>query len=178
MRRGTGILICLAFIAGTLFSEELKPTNASADRKRALEVIEKLEADPMSPALAKDREWINQWVFADPDVHVVLCTSMIKPLLDERNSDPRKALMLQNLLSMAAFEMKSPDKAKDPVQMQMAGAEGMLRAYANINKRMPMYKSDFMEGLRAKQDSGKLEAYVRESAAECRAHGGGTTLKP
>jgi hypothetical protein len=177
MRRWMGILLGVTLLAGLSFANERGPSSP-ADRKRALEVIQKLEADPMSPGLAKDREWINDWVFSAPDVQVVLCTALIKPLLNERNSDPRKALMLQNLLSMAAFEMKSPEKAKDAIQMQMAGAEGMLRAYGNITRRMPLYKSDYMEGLRAKQESGKLEAYVREGASECRAHGGGTTLKP
>ncbi len=176
MRRVVGALVCVVLLVGLVSAED--PTKYSAsDRKRAMEVIEKLEADPMSPELAKDREWINDWVFGAPDVHVVLCTAIIKPLLDERNTDPRKALMLQNLLAMAAFEMKSPEKAKDTVLMQLAGAEGMLRAYSNITRRMPSYKSDFMESLRARQETGKLEAYVREGAAECKAHSG-TVLKP
>lgn len=176
MRRLLGTLTCLVVLAGFAMAD--RGPSTPAERKRALEVIEKLEADPMSPSLAKDREWINEWVFAAPDVHVVLCTAIIKPLLDEQNSDPRKALMLQNLLAMAAFEIKSPDKAKDAIKMQLAGAEGMLRAYGNITRRMPSYKSDFMEDLRVKQESGKLEAFVREGAAECRAHGGGTLMKP
>ena len=177
MRRWIGTLLCIVLVSGFVLANE-RGSSTPADRKRALEVIEKLEADPMSPALEKDRDWINQWVFAAPDVHVLLCTSIIKPLLDERNSDPRKALMLQNLLAMAAFEMKNPEKAKDATQMQLAGAMGMLRAYGNINRRMPSYKSDFMEDLRVKEETGKLEAYVREGTAECRAHGGGTAMKP
>jgi len=176
MRRLLGTLICLVVLTGFAMADRSPST--PAERKHALEVIEKLEADPMSPSLAKDREWINDWIFGSPDVHVVLCTAIIKPLLDEQNSDPRKALMLQNLLAMAAFEIKSPDKAKDAIQMQMAGAEGMLRAYGNITRRMPSYRSVFMEELRAKYESGRLEAFVREGASECRAHGGGTQLKP
>lgn len=177
MRRLLAVLTCFIVLAGVALGDQAGPTTPE-ERKRALDVIQKLEADPMNPALEQDRAWINDWVFAAPDVHVPLCTAIIKPLLNERNSDPRKALMLQNLLAMAAFEMKSPEKAKDPVQMQIAGAEGMLRAYSNIIRRMPSYKSEFMESLRVKQDTGKLEAYVREGVAECRAHGAGTQMKP
>ena len=177
MRRFVSAVTCLLLLVGAAFADERGPSTL-AERKHALEVIEKLEADPMNPSLAKEREWINDWVFSVPDVHVVLCTAMIKPLLDEQNSDPRKALMLQNLLAMAAFEIKSPEKAKDTVQMQMAGAEGMIRAYSNITRRMPSYKSEFMEDLRAKSENGKLESFVRESAAECHAHSPGTMLKP
>ena len=177
MRRLLGALTCLVVLAGFAMADQRGPSTP-AERQRALDVIQKLEADPMNPSLANDRDWINEWVFAAPDVHVVLCTAIIKPLLDESNSDPRKALMLQNLLAMAAFEIKSPERAKDNTQMQLAGAEGMLKAYSNITRRMPSYKSEFMESLRAKQESGKLESYVREGTAECRAHGQGTAMKP
>lgn len=177
MRRIFGTVTLLLVLAGMTFADA-RPTSTPEERKRALDVIERLEADPMSPALEQDRRWINDWVFATQDVHVVLCTSVIKPLLAEKNSDPRKALMLQNLLAMAAFQLNSPDKASDSVQTQMAGAEGMLRAYGNISRKMPGYKSQFMESLLAKQQSGTLEAYVREGTAECRAHGNGTMMKP
>ncbi len=177
MRKWIGMMTCLVLLVGFALADKRGPSTP-AERKRALEVIQKLEADPMNPDLAKDRAWINEWVFGAPDVHVVLCTAILKPLLDETNSDPRKALMLQNLLAMAAFEIENPEKAKDPVQMQLAGAEGMLRAYDNIHRRMPMYKSDFLDDLVIKRQTGKLESYVREGAAECRAHGNGTMMKP
>jgi antitoxin component HigA of HigAB toxin-antitoxin module len=178
MRRLFALLTCLfVFAAAALASEQRGPTTPE-ERKRALEVIQKLEADPMSPSLEQDRAWVHEWVIAAPDVNVLLCRSIVWPLQEERNSDPRNALLLQNLLAMAAFELNNPDRAKDLVQMQLAGAQGMIRAYANILRRMPSYKSQFMESLRAKQESGRLLAYVSEGSAECRAHGGGTQLKP
>lgn len=178
MRRCLGILVCLGMIAGSLIAEERGPST-SDERKHALAVIEKLEADPISPDLKSDREWISRWIFEVPDVQVPICTAIIKPLLDERNSDPRKALQLQQLLAMAAFQMKKPEEAKDPIKLQMAGAQGLLRAYANITRRMPMYKSEFMEGLRVKEESGTLESFVRQGTAECRArHAGTMMMKP
>src|SRR5512140_2926085 len=105
MRKFVGILLGAFVVVTAVYADQPRPST-SAERARALEVIQKLEADPMNPSLEKARDWINPWVFTASDVHVVLCTSIIRPLLDEQNSDPRKALMLQNLLSMAAFEMK------------------------------------------------------------------------
>lgn len=177
MRKFVGTVCCVLILLTAVYADQ-HGQSTPAERARAMEVIQKLEVDPMDPSLAKDREWVHEWVLATPDVHVTLCTAIIKPLLNEQNSDPRKALMLQNLLAMAAFEMRSPEKAKDAIQMQMAGAEGMIRAYSGITRRMPSYKSSFMEDLRVKQETGKLEAFVREGAAECRAHGGGTLMKP
>jgi hypothetical protein len=165
-------------LAGSLYAEERGPSTPD-ERKQALTIIEKLEADPISPDLKSDREWISKWIFEVPDVQVPICTAIIKPLLDERNSDPRKALQLQQLLAMAAFQMKKPDDAKDPIKLQLAGTEGMIRAYANITRRMPMYKSQFMEELRVKEQSGTLESFVRQGTAECRARSSGVQpMKP
>jgi hypothetical protein len=164
-------------LAGSLYSEERGPSTPD-ERKHALQVIEKLEADPISPDLKTDRDWISKWIFEVPDVRVPICTAIIRQLLEERNSDPRKALQLQQLLAMAALQMKKPEEAKDPIKLQMAGAQGMIRAYANITRRMPMYKSQFMEDLRVKEESGTLESFVRQGTAECRARNSGVGMQP
>lgn len=177
MRKCFGVLIAALLITGSLWADERGPSTP-AERQRALTVIQALEQDPVSPALAQDREWVNHWILEVPDIQVSICTSIIKPLLEEKNTDPRRALQLQNLLAMAAFKMQSPDRADDPIQVQMAGAEGMIRAYANIVQRMPAYKSEFMESLKSKKRDGTLEAYVRLGASECRARGAGTVLRP
>lgn len=176
MRKLAGIMLCLTLLVG-MCAAERGPTTP-AEKKRAMDVIQKLELDPLDPALAKDREWVHQWVMEAPDVHVLLCTAILKPLLDEKNTDPRKALVLQDMLSMAAFELQNPEKAKNSTDMQLAGTEGMLRAYDAITKRTPTYKSDFMESLKEKKRSGTLESYVRQGEAECRARNSGTKLMP
>ncbi len=178
MRRGLGILVCLGMLLGMAVAEERGPSTPD-ERKRALTVIEKLEADPMSPELKEDREWISKWIVEVPDLQIPFCASVVQPLLEERNSDPRKALQLQHLLSMAAFQMKKPEEAKDPIKIQMAGARGLLRAYENIQRRMPMYKSEFMDELRIKDESGTLESFVRQGTMECRSRNTQMTpLKP
>jgi hypothetical protein len=178
MRRWLGVLISVGMLAGAVCAEERGPSTPD-ERKQALSIIEKLELDPISPNLAADREWISKWLFEVPDVQVPICNDILRPLLEERNSDPRKALQLQDLLAMAAFQMKKPAEAKDPIKLQMAGAVGMLRAYENITRRMPMYKSQFMEDLRVKEQSGTLESYVRQGTTECRARNAAASpMKP
>lgn len=176
MRKSIGIVICLAMLVGIAVAE--RGPSTPAEKKRALEVIDQLEQDPMAPQLAKDREWVQQWVMEAPDVHVLLCTAIIKPLLDEENTDQRRALVLQDMLSMAAFELKNPQKTSNSTEMQMAGAEGMIRAYDSIQKKRPKYSSSFMEDLKSKKQNGTLESYVRQGEAECRARKSGTRLMP
>lgn len=176
MRRWLVLMIGLALTASA-WAANAKVSTA-AERKRALDVIEKLEKNPLSPELKQEREWVQQWVVEMDDIHVVMCTTVIKPLLEEKNSDPRKALMLQNLLAMAAWEMQHPKQPIDYTAMQLAGAQGMLRAYQSIAVKDGSYKSPFMESLLTKEKDGTLESYVRAGSAECRARNAGTKLQP
>ncbi len=176
MRKVFGLVALVALSASFACADANSPSTA-ADRSRALTVIQKLEASPMDPALKQDREWVFQWVKAVPDVDAHVCSAIIKPLQDQKNSPERNALMLQNILATAAFSMEHPDKAKDKVATYLAGTEGMLRAYANLVKQNPSKKNPFMESLREKQQQGTLLAYVKKGADECSKHPA-TILQP
>lgn len=138
------------------------------ERQRALAVIHKLEEQPMSPQLAKDREWVFQWLQEVPDVKVYICTGLIGPLLNEKKSDARNAITLQHLLASAAFQIEHPEKAKDLTAVYTAGSESMLRAYEHVLATNPQYRSPFLEELRAKQSTGALETYVRNGLNQCK----------
>lgn len=161
------LLFTLAAIA-----QPLKTAKASSpeERQRALTIINKLEQSPLDPALREDRDWIFQWVKEVSDVNVVMCTSIIRPLLDQPNSPERNALTLQAMLAGAEFSIRNPDSSKSKIPMFMASTEGAIRAYKNMLRQDPSKKNDFMESLAKRQQDGTLEAYVREGAAECRKH--------
>ena len=146
-----------------------------AERQRALEVISRLEQSPMDPSLKNDREWVFQWVKAS-DVDAMVCSSIIKPLTDEKPSPFRNALMLQNILESARFSMQHPE-SKDRVAMFQASTEGVIRAYQNLLRQDPSRRNAFMDSLVQKQRSGQLISYVRKNANECAKHSP-TTLQP
>lgn len=122
----------------------------------------------MSPQMAKDREWVFQWLQDVPDLRVFICTGVIGPLLNEKKSDARNAITLQHLLASAAFQMEHPEQANDLTAVYTAGSEGMLRAYERVLKDNPQYRSTFLEELRAKQSNGTLTAYVRRGLDRCK----------
>ncbi len=168
--------LALAFVSTNAMADPRGPSTPQ-ERQRALDVIQKLEQEPMSPALKQDRDWVFQWIREVPDLDVRVCSVVLKPLTDQKNSPERNALMLQSMLSSAEYSMRNEGKKKSAVEMYMAGVEGMLRAYHNILKQDPSKKNPAMEDMLRKQREGQLEAYVREGAAECAKHPV-TTLNP
>lgn len=169
MRRFVSVSVVSALLMVSAFaaSADKRGPSTPQERKRALTVIHELEAHPMSAQLAKDREWVFQWLQEVPDVKVGICTGVIGPLLQEKKSDARNAITLQHLLSSAAFQMENPDK-KDGMSILMAASLGMLRAYENVLKEQPTYHSEFLESMRAKESSGTLENYVRSGLDQCK----------
>ncbi len=176
MRR---ILICIAMFAllVTAAAADKRGPSTVAERKRALEVIKNLEQRPLDPALKQDREWVFQWLKEVPDVNAGMCTGIIGPLLQEKPTDVRSVLTIQDVLASAAFQIENPAKSKDRIAIYMAATEGMLRTYDNIVKTDPSKKSVFLEQLKKKQASGELLAYVKQGAEVCSKHTG-TLLMP
>jgi len=174
--RTLAIGLIVATLCAVAMAEPRGPSTPQ-ERKRALDVIEKLEQNPMSPELKEDREWVFQWVKEVPDIHAQACMSIVGPLMDEKLSPARNALTLQNILASAAFVMQHPKQANDTFAVYLAGTQGMLRAYCNIVKADPSKKDAFLESLLKKQEDGTLAEFVRKGADECRKHPA-TTLKP
>jgi len=169
--RAVVAVLLLSVLAAAVTPQPSTP----AERKRALEVIAKLEQSPMDPMLKADRDWVFEWVKAS-DVKATVCVNIIKPLTDQKPTPERNALMLQNILESSKFAIEHPN-SKDRVAMFQAATEGLIRTYQNLVKQDPSKKDDFMESLIAKQRAGELISYVRENAAICAKHPS-TVLQP
>lgn len=167
-------VLVFLFVSGIAYAANPQ-VSTPAERKRALDVINRLEQTPMDPSLKNDREWVFQWVKAS-DVNATVCTSIIKPLTEEKPSPFRNALMLQNILESARYSMQHPD-SKDQVAMFQASTEGVIRAYQNLLKQDPSRRNAFMDSLVEKQRSGQLISYVKKNANVCSKHTP-TTLEP
>ncbi|HSK43529.1 MAG TPA: hypothetical protein VLA83_06540, partial [Candidatus Binatia bacterium] len=50
------------------------------DRQRLVAIAHKLEAAPLDPALAPEREWAVSWAIAAPDLHVRICSALLSDL--------------------------------------------------------------------------------------------------
>jgi hypothetical protein len=140
--------------------------STSEDRRRLVAIAHKLEAAPLDPALAPEREWAVKWTVAAPDVHVKICTSLLADLRRPKYKY-RSEMNEQLLISSAAFLIEHPDQAENYRAQSVGGMEGVLKAYASIIKTEPQATAKSLDALLEKQREGKLADAVWEIAKSC-----------
>ena len=136
------------------------------ERKRFVNLTSKLIKSPLDEGLKDDAKWALQWLSDVPDVNVTPCPS---PLGDLVPSDYRHAARIFSIyvLAMGVYAIEHPEKAEDETPQYLAGVEGALKAYKAILKSKPGATSEDLDDLLAKQQSGKLEAFVKTASQEC-----------
>jgi len=135
------------------------------ERDNAVKISHLLETDPFNKDAKTMRQWLFKLITDVPDIHVTICTDLVHPLLGSKNPYEGELLM-QQIFSMAAFEIEHPDQADDNTAVQMAGVEGILKTYDSILKLKPKAKSDFLNDLISKRDAGQLKPYVKGIATD------------
>ena len=136
------------------------------DRQRLVAIAHKLEAAPLDPALAPERQWAMNFVVAAPDVHVKTCTNLLSDLRRPKYKY-RSEINEQLLISSAAFVIEHPEQAENYRTQSVAGMEGVLKAYSSILKTDPQATAKSLDALLEKQREGKLADAVWEIAKNC-----------
>ena len=136
------------------------------DRQRLVAIAHKLEAAPLDPALAPERQWALSWVIAVPDIHVRICTNLLSDLRRPRYKY-RAELTDQLLISSTAFVIEHPDQADNYRAQSIGGMEGVLKAYSSIIKAQPQTTAKSLDALLEKQREGKLADAVGEMVKSC-----------
>jgi hypothetical protein len=136
------------------------------DRKRLVTIAHKLEAAPLDPALAPDRQWAVGFVLGAPDIHVRICTNLLADLRRPRYKY-RSEMGEQLLISSAAFLIEYPEQADSIAVQSVGGMEGVLKAYSAIIKAEPQATAKSLDALVEKQRDGKLADAVWEIVKGC-----------
>ena len=136
------------------------------DRQRLVAIAHKLEAAPLDPTLAPEREWAVKWTIAAPDVHVRICTNLLSDLRRPKYKY-RSEISEQLLISSAAFLIEHPDQADKYRAQSVGGMEGVLKAYSAIIKAEPQATAKSLDALLEKQREGQLADAVWEIAKSC-----------
>src|SRR4051794_23704053 len=76
------------------------------ERARAVQVVQKLEANPLDPSLRPEREWLLKWVAEAPDIHVNLCAGQ-QEFKKKFKHGPETTF--QKLASATAFVIEHPE---------------------------------------------------------------------
>jgi hypothetical protein len=136
------------------------------DRQRLVTIAHKLEAAPLDPALALEREWAVGFAVAAPDIHVRICPALIAGLHRPRYKY-KSEIGEQLLISSAAFLIEHPAQADNGRAQSVGGMEGVLKAYSAIVKAEPQAIAKSLDALLEKQREGKLADAVWEIVKDC-----------
>ena len=152
--------------ASSAVPEKPEKHSTPEDRQRLVAIAHKLEAAPLDPALAPERQWAMNFVVAAPDVHVKTCTNLLSDLRRPKYKY-RSEINEQLLISSAAFVIEHPEQAENYRTQSVAGMEGVLKAYSSILKTDPQATAKSLDALLEKQREGKLADAVWEIAKNC-----------
>jgi hypothetical protein len=148
--------------------QEQRGPSTPEERARFVSIAHQFEANPLDPALAKDREWAIVWLIQVPDIHTKLCTNVLGTAYDKEKYRHAPEVTAQLVLSSGAFIIENPDKSKDDQAQYLAAVEGVLKAYQAILSKEPDATSKALNDLIQKQKDGKLADLVRSSAKKCK----------
>jgi hypothetical protein len=136
------------------------------DRRRFVSIAANLEQAPLKTGLTADREWALEWLTEAPDVTVTICPDALGGLVGS-NYLYAGEIILQNSFAMAAFLIEHPEAANNMNAQQVAGVEGVLRAYRSILRDSPEAKSPALDRVAQTQSRGELPDFVRKAWRRC-----------
>jgi hypothetical protein len=91
-------------------------------------------------------------------------------LLDapDRDKDLRGGLLVQAILSAAAFVIEHPDSQEDALLVARAGLRGALATYRATTASNPRLTSPFFDHLAELETAGKLDDYIAPKLPSCK----------
>lgn len=166
LRLIAALALALALGCGLMPAWAVGQASSAEDHRRFVSVARQLEEAPLEPRLAAERQWALNWLIEAPDVSVTMCGNFWSGLLNENYSHGGE-ILVQSSLSMAAAVIERPDIVNDPIAQQMAGVEGVLRAYRAVLRVRPEAHSAFLDALVLTQSRGELRESVSSSWPAC-----------
>ena len=137
------------------------------ERRRAVEMINFLEAKPLEKEAKKYRETLLYFLVEVPDITVSLCTDALGES-KRFKGDYETELLGQMMYSQAKFVIENPDRASDQEAAYLAGVEGVLRTWAAIKAAKPKAKFPLLDELAERQRAGTLAEHVKANTARCK----------
>lgn len=165
------VLAVVCGLAGTAAAQDPAPAkrgpSTPAERARFVQVVHKLEANPLDTGLKPDIRWAMEWINVVPDIDVSACMA---PLGGFVASDHKykAVLFTEYVLAMGAFIIEHPEQAKDGAAVNLGGVQSLLTTYRAILRDHPQATSKELDELAQKQSQGTLADSVREASKQCK----------
>jgi hypothetical protein len=161
---GTALLLGL-IVAMSAGAQERGPSTPE-ERARAVKVSHDLEVDPLIKDAKDQRTWVLDWIEKIPDITVNVCFEFFGKMPNPPRGHSREIIM-QMIISSAAFMIEHPDKVKDEQAIAVAGLMGSLKAYEAILKQDSAARWAYMDKLILMREQNLLDDYVGETRRKC-----------
>ena len=128
-----------ASLPGMAASGAARGPSTPAERARVLRMATEAQHDPLA-LQQRDGAWLRAWIDDIPDL--TLDASALDGWLNiAPQAATREALRFQYLASVMAFQIDRPDQAGQPGASDLAGLQGVLRAYETLLRQDKLNRS-------------------------------------
>ena len=129
-----------------------------AERARVLQMAQEAQRDPQA-VQQRDGAWLGAWIDAIPDL--TFDASMPDDWLGTAPTPAtREALRFQYLASVMAFQIEHPDQARRQGDRDLAGMQGVLRAYDTLLRQDKLNRSTKLDAALAARQQDRLPAFL------------------
>ena len=130
--------------------------STQAERARVVQMA--AQHDPLA-LQQRDGAWLSAWIEAIPDL--TFGASMPDDWLNTAPTPAtREALRFQYLASVMAFQIEHPDQARQQSASDLAGMQGVLRAYDTLLRQDSRYRSAKLDAALAARQQDRLPAFL------------------
>jgi hypothetical protein len=151
--------------AGLAAGPQRAPTT-DKDRRRIVELAERLESEPLAKNAKKDRQKALTLIGDAPDLRVAPCRALLGELLFAKRLEAQQ-LYVQLQISTAKYIVENPDAAGDRERALAGGLEGVLRTYDAMHHTNPSLTIPFVDELVERRTREGLDGYVRDALVDC-----------
>jgi len=176
MKTASTILLGLTLLmfSPPAFAQKRGPSTAE-ERARVVELVQKLQVDPINPQLRSEREWALRWLIEVPDITVTICGDLLRPVLGTKYKyEPD--LVTFNTLAAAAFIIQNP--GADSFAVNKASLDSTLAAYQAILKTKPKAVLKGLDDLLQLKKNGELDKFVHAATESCANGSKQASLRP
>jgi hypothetical protein len=153
----------LSLLAAPCLAQE-KPSRESTkeERDRVLEIVSRVERDPLNAEAKKDQRWAVKFLAEASDIQVMISDVVIALMekVPEKN-EYRSLLFGQYLIASGADVIRNEGKS-DEVRTSTYALKSCLSVYKTLTKDHPERKIEGLEELIKKNDQ-ELKAFVQEN---------------
>ncbi|MDZ5636224.1 M28 family metallopeptidase [Janthinobacterium sp. GMG1] len=129
-----------------------------AERARVVQMATEAQRNPLA-VQQRDGAWLTEWIEAIPDF--TLPASALESWLSiASQATIREAMVFQYLASVMAFQIEHPDQAGQQSASDLAGMQGVLRAYETLLRQDKLHRSAKLDAAQAARRHDRLPAFL------------------